>query len=75
MDTVYYLGKIGELSLKKGNKKFFENRLSENLRILLDGKKAKIRVCAGRLTLEAGVQDREACEWALSHLLGITAWA
>ena len=52
MDTVYYLGKIGELSLKKGNKKFFENRLSENLRILLDGKKQKFGFVQGDLRLK-----------------------
>lgn len=75
IDTRYYLGKLGELSLKKGNKKFFENRLSGNLRSLLGEVPVKVRVSAGRLTLEAPAELSDRCEWALSHLLGITAWA
>lgn len=72
---VSYLGKLGELSLKKGNKKFFENRLAGNLRILLKDISAKIKVNAGRLILTADSSFSAQCEHALSHLIGITAWA
>lgn len=75
MKKIFFLGKIGELSLKKGNKKFFENRLASNLRALLGNINANVKVRAGRLTLEADSDDKEICERALSHLLGITSWA
>ena len=75
MDDIFYLGKLGEISLKKGNKKFFEKKLIENLTKLLHPIKAKIRVSAGRLFLQAKIDEKDKCEAALSHLLGITAWA
>lgn len=75
MNKIYFLGKIGEISLKKGNKRYFENRLSENLKILLGKIDAKITVRAGRLILQTDVQNRAISERALSHLLGITSWA
>lgn len=75
MSEIYYLGKLGELSLKKGNKHLFENRLKDNLQLLLGNTEAEIKVRAGRLILKANANDKLICERALSHLLGITAWA
>lgn len=75
MKRIYYLAKLGELTLKKGNKRFFENRLSGNLRSLVGNAAVKITVRAGRLVLEADETERASCERALSQLLGISAWA
>lgn len=70
-----YLGKIGELSLKGSNKQEFENLLVKNTRKYLEGKKASVKLIAGRLYIECDDKDCQAVEFALSHLLGITGWA
>ena len=70
-----YLGKIGELSLKGSNKQEFENLLVKNTRKYLEGKKASVKLIAGRLYIECDDEDCKAVEFALSHLLGITGWA
>ena len=40
--TECYLGKLGELTLKGGNIKVFENQLVQNLRLALEAVKAKV---------------------------------
>jgi len=70
-----YLLKPGELTLKGGNRKFFENVLRKNLASLLKGSNAKIVAGNGRLFvrcpdgMESGVED------ALGRLMGISGWA
>ncbi len=70
-----YLGKLGELTLKGGNLKVFENQLAKNMRIALENKKAHVRVQSGRLYVVCAEDACETVEFALSHLIGITGWA
>jgi len=75
METALYLVKIGELTLKSGNIKDFEQRLTQNAQLYLEGKQAKVLLRAGRMTIEAPEESSEAVEFALNHLIGITGWA
>lgn len=75
MDTAIYLVKIGELTLKKGNLKDFEQRLVQNVQLLLEGSHAKVSLRAGRMTVEGSEESAGAIEYALDHMIGITGWA
>lgn len=75
MESVTYLVKIGELTLKSGNIKDFEQRLVQNAQLLLEGHHAKVTLRAGRMTVEGPEESASAVEYALSHLIGITGWA
>lgn len=70
-----YLGKIGELTLKGSNIKFFENLLVSNTRLYLKGTSAKVNLRSGRMYIECEEQDGQRVEEALNSLLGITGWA
>ncbi len=73
----YYLAKIGELSLKGGNKKIFEQRLIYNFKALLYplAINVDVKVLAGRMYVECEDEICEYVEKVLSHLIGITSWA
>ncbi len=73
--TETFLGKVGELTLKGSNIKFFENRLAENLRMALEKVDAKVRISSGRLYVWCTADSSAAVCFALDHLLGITGWA
>ncbi len=73
--TETYLGKLGELTLKGSNIKFFEKQLVSNLKIALEGERKEIRVSCGRLYVFCGKELCKKVEYALSHLIGITGWA
>lgn len=75
METVLYLVKVGELTLKSGNRKDFEQRLVQNTQLYLDDKKIKVALRAGRMYVEGPSDSARAIEYALSHLIGITGWA
>ncbi|PIE98205.1 MAG: tRNA 4-thiouridine(8) synthase ThiI [Treponema sp.] len=75
MKECLYLAKIGELSLKKGNRNYFERKLSKNLATFLSPTKAKINVRSGRLYVTVPEDARILCEKALNSLMGITGWA
>ena len=75
MEELFYLAKIGEISLKKGNLKDFEMRLSQNLRSYLPEAKPNIRVRAGRMYVSVKPEFKEKTEEALNKLIGITGWA
>ena len=75
MNMVTYLGKIGELSLKGSNIKFFERLLVKNTKDCLKGLDLKIALFAGRLYIDCKEEDCETVENVLRHLLGITGWA
>jgi thiamine biosynthesis protein ThiI len=79
MESVTYLAKLGELTLKGLNRKLFEKRLVLNARSALEGTAATVRLCAGRLYVTAGSSGTDdssgKIEFALSHLIGITGWA
>jgi len=74
-DSAVYLVKVGELTLKSGNIKDFEQRLQQNARLYLEGKGAKIQLRAGRMYVEGPEASTDAIEYALSHLVGIAGWA
>lgn len=75
METVTYLVKIGELTLKGGNRKDFEERLVQNARHYLEGKRASVRLVSGRMYVEGPEESVPAIEYALSHLVGIAGWS
>ncbi len=77
MSEIFYLAKIGEINLKKGNRKDFELRLVRNLRKKLAefGAKSDIRLRAGRMYLSVKPEFKEQTENALNRLIGITGWA
>ncbi len=75
MEQAVYLVKIGELTLKGGNLKDFEQRLVQNAQAYLDGQRAKVVLRAGRMTVEGPEESVPAIEYALSHLIGITGWS
>jgi len=70
-----YLLKPGELTLKGGNRKFFENVLRKNLASLLKGTNAKIITGNGRLFLHCPDGMEGEVEDALGRLMGISGWA
>lgn len=73
--TDTYLGKVGELTLKGSNLKYFEKTLVQNLRNMLETVDSKVRIMAGRLYVDCTKESCEAVEFALDHLMGITGWA
>lgn len=73
--TETYLCKVGELTLKGSNLKYFEKTLVQNLRGMLETVDVKVRIMAGRLYVDCTPQSCEAVEFALDHLMGITGWA
>ena len=70
-----YLVKPGELTLKGGNRRVFENILRRNLAVLLRGSAAHINMKSGRLFVccPEGAEDK--AEDALDRLIGISGWA
>lgn len=72
---VFYLAKIGEINLKKGNLKEFECRLAQNFRAYFSGKVPNVQVRAGRMYVRADAELAAHIEAALAHLIGITGWA
>lgn len=75
MQTILYLAKLGELTLKGKNKITFEQRLVQNTKLLLNDTNIKVRLQSGRLYVEGHKGDEEKIEFALNHLMGITGWA
>ena len=73
--TACYLVKVGELTLKGGNIKDFEQRLQQNAQLFLEGKGARVQIRAGRMYIDGPEEASEAIEYALSHLVGIAGWA
>lgn len=71
----FYLAKIGEINLKKGNLKEFERRLAQNFRSYFTEMPPKVRVCAGRMYIEADERISGFAEQVLDTLIGITGWA
>lgn len=75
MATVLFLIKVGELTLKSGNLKDFEQRLVQNARLFLEGTGSHVRLRAGRMYIEGPAQAETSILYALEHLTGITGWA
>ena len=68
-----YLLKLGELTLKGGNRAVFEQILKRNLKEMLRGKDARVITASGRFFVSC--PDEAAVEDALDRLLGIAGWA
>lgn len=73
--TAVFLVKVGELTLKSGNIKDFEQRLTQNTQLYLEGKNTHVKLRAGRMYVEAPESSASAVEYALNHLVGIAGWA
>lgn len=73
--THMYLGKLGELTLKGGNITVFEKQLVKNVRHALEGKDCAVWLLTGRLYISCAEDSRNAVEFCLDHLMGITGWA
>ena len=73
--TEQYLGKLGELTLKGGNKKIFEKQLVNNTRLALETVDAHVMLRNGRLYVRCTKDAMPAVEYVLDHLIGITGWA
>ena len=75
MAEIFYLAKIGEINLKKGNLKDFERRLAQNFKSYFCGAVPNVKVRAGRMYVQADDGLQPQIEAALDHLIGITGWA
>lgn len=71
---ILYLIKIGELTLKKGNRNQFEKQLKFNIKRKLPGVSTRITIRKGRFFLEGRMEDREKIEEALSTTIGIAGY-
>ena len=72
--TVYLL-KLGELTLKGGNRISFEQILKRNLRDLLRGSRAQLETTHGRYYVRSPTEGEAQVEDALNRLMGISGWA
>ncbi|MDR2101663.1 MAG: tRNA 4-thiouridine(8) synthase ThiI [Treponema sp.] len=70
-----YLLKLGELTLKGGNRRVFERILRRNLEALIRGTGARVETANGRFYLHSPEETEKQVEDALDHLLGIAGWA
>jgi thiamine biosynthesis protein ThiI len=74
MATIY-LVKPGELTLKGGNRPYFERTLIRNLASRLAGSGASVSATEGRLYVHCDEPARACVEAALRQLAGISGWA
>jgi thiamine biosynthesis protein ThiI len=72
---ILYLLKLGELTLKRGNREAFIKALMRNLSIMLRGTGASVTKTEGRLYVNCLSGKESACEEVFSRLAGITGWA
>ncbi|MDR3145099.1 MAG: tRNA 4-thiouridine(8) synthase ThiI [Treponema sp.] len=72
---ITYLLKLGELTLKGGNRRFFERILRRNLEALVRGTGARVETASGRFYLRGPAGTEKKIEDALDHLMGISGWA
>jgi len=70
-----YLVKLGELVLKGGNRRAFENILRRNLGNMLKGSSAQITMKNGRFYVYCPESAEDKAERALDCLFGISGWA
>ena len=70
-----YLIRPSELSLKGGNRKFFEKLLLKNLRALLKGSDAQIIDRNGRIFVQCKPESEEKVKDSINRLIGISGWA
>lgn len=70
-----YLLKLGELTLKKGNRNGFEEILKRNINAALRRHGVRLDTANGRFYVHSSVEKASAVEDALDHLFGIAGWA
>ncbi|MDR1030484.1 MAG: THUMP domain-containing protein, partial [Treponema sp.] len=70
-----YLLKLGELTLKRENRKGFEYILKRNCLAMVQGTGAKLEMTNGRFLVHCPETAEKQVEDALAHLLGIAGWA
>jgi thiamine biosynthesis protein ThiI len=75
MDQALYLLKLGELTLKRGNRETFIKKLVQNLSVMLRGTGASVTKAEGRLYVNCPPGKESVCEDVFSRLAGITGWA
>jgi len=69
-----YLIKIGEIALKKGNKKIFERQLKDNIKKNLKPYGSQVTIRSGRFYLEVEDVPEEVVTKVLSTTFGIVAF-
>jgi len=72
--AVLYLIKIGELTLKKGNRGAFEKQLKFNIKRKLSGIPTHITIQKGRFFLECPEENKKTIETALATTPGIAGF-
>lgn len=70
-----YLLKLGELTLKGGNRSEFEQILKRNLTTMLKGTRAVINSTPGRFFVHCDEDREPEVEAVLDRLIGISGWA
>lgn len=70
-----YLLKLGELTLKSGNREEFERCLKDNLRRMLKPTGGRVSTRNGRFYVRCLPEHKDATEDVLSRTIGITGWA
>jgi thiamine biosynthesis protein ThiI len=72
---ITYLLKLGELTLKGGNRRGFEQILKRNLKAMVASTGSRIETTDGRFYVRCPEESRGAVEDALDRLMGISGWA
>jgi thiamine biosynthesis protein ThiI len=72
---ITYLLKLGELTLKGGNRSEFERILKRNLEDMIRGTGTRIEMTSGRFFVHGPEAAQEQVEDALDRLMGIAGWA
>lgn len=70
-----YLLKLGELTLKGGNRKEFEKILRRNLSTRLRGTRSVVNTTKGRFFVHCPPESEADVEYVLDHLFGISGWS
>ncbi|MDR2521776.1 MAG: tRNA 4-thiouridine(8) synthase ThiI [Spirochaetaceae bacterium] len=73
--AIIYLVKPGELTLKGGNRPYFERVLIRNMAARLAGSGASVSATEGRLFVHCDEPAQACVEGALRQLAGIAGWA
>jgi thiamine biosynthesis protein ThiI len=70
-----WLLKLGELTLKGGNRAGFEQVLKRNILAMLGKGRGRVETASGRFYVYCPEEDAERTEGILSRLFGIAGWA
>lgn len=70
-----YLLKLGELTLKGGNREDFEGILKKNIALMLKGTHGILNTTNGRYFVHCATDQEGAVESALGRVFGLSGWA